>query len=136
MKPPDKPPIEVGSVFEVPYPFVRDTFSEHYADEDGQGVSERQTWRPGTRFVERGHARYPDDAPPVDCVADAIGAQLIWVISVHKPGSFPTRVFYTRQWRDPDGKAFGKGGLRSKTLSAFRSLVRGYRHPFKVEPPA
>lgn len=107
--------------FEVRYPFIRDTYTEYDVD----GPCERKTWRPGVRFEQ--HA--PDDA---DAVADGVGAQIVTVVDVHKPGRFQTRVFYTRQWRSPDGRLFGKGGLKVKTLQAFRRLIAGYRYPYAM----
>lgn len=73
-----------------------------------------------------------DEPPDIEAVADAMGAQVITVVSVHRPGRFPTRVFYTRQWRDPDGKLFGKGNLRVLSIHHFRTLTRGYRHEFRL----
>lgn len=116
----------VGEVIEVPYPFVRDTFMTHEADEEGGSFgSEIPTWKPGTCNVGVGDEEYGS-------VADGMGAQLLQVISVHKPGRFPTRIFYTRQWRDPDGKTFGKGSLRVLSVGGFRSLARGFRHHYQL----
>ena len=50
------------------------------------------------------------------------------MVSTHKPGAFPTRVFYTRKWIDPQGKTFGKDALRVTTLGYFRTLTKGYRY--------
>lgn len=113
-------PVE-GDTFEVPHPFCRDTYSCY----DGDGSSSIPTWKPGVRneYV------LPDDS---ECVADAMGAQLITVLGTYRPGNFPMRVFFTRQWRDPDGKVFGKRKCHSKTLGMFRSMVRGYRVDFRL----
>jgi len=110
-----------GAIIEVGHPFIRDKYSAF----DGEGNYEAIGWRPGTRteFV------CPDAM--VD-VADAVGTQILTVVSIHKPGRFPMRVFYTRQWRDPDGVTFGKGHLRMKTLQAFVALINGYRYPFEI----
>lgn len=123
----------VGAVVEVPYPFVRDTFITHEADSEGAFSAEIPTWRPGTRTDTRHSPIWTgEDVPDVYSVADGMGAQLLWVISVHRPGTFQTRVFYTRKWRDPDGHQFGKGGLRVLSITGFRSLARGYRHNFEI----
>ena len=37
---------------------------------------------------------------------------------------------------DPDGKAFGKDCCRVTTIHAFRSLVNGFRHEFRLENTA
>ena len=116
----------VGEVFTVPYPFVQDTWVEHYDGEDGPETDEVPTWKPGVR----------SESVDVGMEADAIGAQILTVVGVYRPGHFPTRVFYSRQWRDPDGKVFGKAKLRITTVPAFVGLTRGYRHPFELRKPS
>jgi hypothetical protein len=113
-----------GDVTTISYPFVRDTFSEY----DGADYVETPTWKPGIRFEDIG----PED---VGALADALGAATFTVVDVFKPGSFPTRVFFTRQFTNPDGKVFGKGGLHIVTLEKFRRLTRGYQHPFGIGEP-
>ena len=111
-----------GQEFEVEYPFVRDTFTEW--DEDGS--HDVPCWRPGTRdeFVA------PDDC---EAVADGIGAQFLHVVSTHKPGQrWPERVFYTRKWRDPDGKVFGKNKLHIVTKGAFNRRCRGFFYRYRL----
>ena len=103
----------------VPHPFVREKVS--LFDEDGP--HEALSWRPGIRWEMTSQ----DGG---DAFADAVGEQLLTVVSRHKPGKFPERIFYTRRWRDPDGKVFGKTKCRVTTVGAFKSLVRGYRHEF------
>lgn len=119
---------KAGAEIEVGHPFVRTTFMDRDGDGEGYSETEKPTWAPGVRqeFVA------PDG---FDDVADAMGSQILTIVSVHKPGRFPERIFYTRQWRDPDGRVFGKGNLRIKTTQAFRWLVRGYRHEFRIEEP-
>lgn len=112
--------IAPGAVLCVRHPFVRDVYRAPDPD-----VGDAPCWRPGTR----GEAVAPDDSREV---ADADGAQIITVVDVHKPGKYPARVFYVRRWRDPDGKEFGSGALRIKTLQAFRRLARGYRFEYEV----
>lgn len=111
----------VGVIYEAAYPFVREEvvgFTEH----------PMQTWRPGIQYNHAG----PEDEGYANC--NALGAILLTVVSIHKPGRFPTRVFYTRQWRDPDGKTFGKGALRCTTTATFNRLRAGYRIPYVIEP--
>ena len=121
----------IGEVFNVSYPFCRETRIEQYADSDGMGEIKVPTWRPGVRNVvtdignEYSHKDHYLEA-------DAVGAQLLTVVGVYRPGRFPTRVFYTRQWRDPEGRVFGKTKCRITTVPAFRGLTRGYRHPFEL----
>jgi hypothetical protein len=116
----------IGQEIVVAHPFVRDTFTVNEGDGDGWTSYERPCWKPGCRT---------EMIPPDDCeaVADAMGSQILTIVDIHKPGRFPERVFYTRRWRDPDGKEFGKGGLRIKTTQAFRWLARGYRYEFRLE---
>lgn len=118
-----------GEVLTVPYPFVRSTFTGMDADEEGPHEFTLPTWIPGTRYE---HGISSDEREWSENYADGMGAMLLTVISVHKPGRFPTRVFYTRQWRDPEGKTFGKSKLFVKVSSAFLRLTQGYRVPFEL----
>jgi len=117
----EKRTFEAGQAIEFPYPFIRvevDLF-------DGEGMSKQPSWQPGIRYVQHGY----DDAL---AVADGIGKQCINIISIHKPGQYPERVFYTRRWYTPDGKIFGKRQLRIKATPAFRRLVSGYEYPYEL----
>jgi hypothetical protein len=114
---------ETGDVFEHRYPFVRDTYVEPYADEDGIASREIPCWKPGVR-----HENTPTG--DTEAFADGVGWQIITVVGRFKPGRFPERVFFTRKWRDPDGREFGKGGCRVVTMQVFRSLTSGYRHEY------
>lgn len=116
--------LEPGAIFEIPYPFKR----EEYEDFDEEGRVAVATWNPGIVYEQV----TPDGC--TDGFADAMGAAIYEVVTVHKPGAFPTRVFYLRRWRTPDGKEFGKRKLRCATLGTFRGLLKGYRHPFTLEP--
>lgn len=109
-----------GQVIEVPnYPFTRTVFN----GEDESGPFQVEGWRPGveTEF---------DGGFDVESVADSTGSMILTVISTHKPGRFPERIFYTRQWRDPDGKVFGATKLRIATVEKFRRIASRYQHPF------
>jgi hypothetical protein len=110
---------------EFPYPFVSEEFQQ--IDEDGSAAV--QTWRPGVRYVDD---RYGDSK----AIADGIGAQIITVVARFKPDGWPERVFYTRQWKDPDGKLFGKRRLHIRAAAQFTELTRGYRHGFEMSPAA
>jgi len=105
--------IQAGEQYRCPYPFIWDTYS--YYNEDG--LCDIDTIRPGVRYTG------------VDVVeADAMGEMVLDVISVHKPGKYPERVFYIRQWIGPDGKQFGKKCLRITTISNFKILMKGYKY--------
>jgi hypothetical protein len=114
--------IRVGLVIDIAHPFIKTTFSE----QDQDGFTEVSTWSPGVRFEDMGEG-------DIESVADGIGAQLLTIVDIHKPGKFPTRVFYTRKWRDPAGKVFGKGALRIRSRAAFAMLAGGYRHEYTLD---
>lgn len=113
-----KRPVEIGSVFEVPHPFVREQYDDY--PEEGNPVPQTR-WKPGTRQIDPGDGRLWHEA-------DAPGKQILTVVGVYEPQGFKPRVFYTRRWRDPDGNEFGKKGCRVLALSAFRVLTHGYRY--------
>jgi hypothetical protein len=116
-----------GAVFNVSFPFVRDTWMAHDFDEDGAGSREVQTWKPGTRFEARGR-----EGEYTECFADGMGVMVLTVVSVHKPGKYRPRVFYVRRWIDPDGKEFGVRKLRMSGIAAFKTICNGYRFPFEM----
>jgi hypothetical protein len=117
--------IAAGDVIKIKYPFVRDKFVSMNLDEP-----DTPCWRPGVRFEDSG----PDDT---EAIADGLGQQVFTVVSIHKPGKFPTRVFYTRNWIDPDGKQFGKGTLKMLSVNPFMRRISGYWHEYKLtEPPS
>lgn len=115
-----------GAEFTVPYPFVRSDYAPSDMDYETVFGWTLGNWDPGTRerFVP------PDSS---EAVADAMGAMVLNVVSVHRPAlRYPARVFYTRKWRDPDGRTFGKRGLRIKTMGAFRRLATGFGYEFQL----
>jgi hypothetical protein len=120
--------IEENKTYIVEYPFCRDKY--HVFDEEGGG--EIDTWRPGTRQMNESTSQYDHEHW---AEADAMGEMILSVISVHRPGNYPLRVFFTRQWKDPDGKMFGRSKkLHIKAVSAFKSMLRGYRHKYTLLP--
>ena len=108
-----------GEQFTIEYPFywASEADPETGADEGG--------WIPGTE----GRLVPPDTAEEY---ADGIGYCVYTVVSTHRPGKYPTRVFYTREWLDPDGNEFGHKTLRVHSLGYFKRLIRGYRLPFQM----
>jgi len=110
-----------GQEFFAEYPFVR----AKYDDFSGGEPIQTESWRPGVNFESDGFAGH-------DACADANGKVAYTVIAVFKPGSYPERVFFVRNWVDPDGKRFGKGNLRMTTSQNFKALIRGYRHPYEM----
>ncbi len=128
--------IVAGAVFDIEHPFLREKVSLPPDDPEATGMDEVMSWVPGVRY-EFGDNAHGDDPDTVE-EFDGKGAQILTVVAVFKPGRFPTRVFYTRKWRDPDGKVFGKGGLRIKIMPAFKRVIAGYRyqHPTRLRTSA
>lgn len=117
----------------APYPFVRDEHCVEGVDHDGLPLCiQFGNWRPGTRMESRGLRAPYYEEEIIDCLADGMGQIELTAISIHRPGKFPTRVFFTRHWIDPDGKRFGKNKLRMTTVNAFAALTTGYRHDFEM----
>ncbi len=115
--------IEAGNIFKVRYPFVRGKFNGL----DENGPFEGESWSPGVTY----EPTYDGDSR---CIANGAGEIILSVVSVHKPGRYPTRIFFTRRWRDPDGREFGKPRCLCVTMEKFRRLARGYRFAYEVEP--
>ena len=89
------------------------------------GVYEAESWIPGVT--------YPDDPYGGLPVADGLGELLLTIVSLHKPGKYPERAFYVRQFRGPDGEMFGKTELRVASVRKFGRLLSGYAHPFMLD---
>lgn len=120
---------ESTKILEVPYPFV----IEEYDAIDDEGHSSRGlSWRPGTKFVIQGVDEIFGET--TRGIAEGMGHMLITPIKrVELPGHYHTRIFYVRQWRDPDGRVFGKTKLRVMTEQCFRRLLGGFRHSYALE---
>jgi hypothetical protein len=119
------PEIELGKTVRLAWPFLRCVVDVH----DGEGGSLTiNSWRPG---VDRYLAPNGGEGREVT-FCNGTGVMILTPISRHKPGpKYPERVFYVRQWETPDGKVFGKTGLRITTVEAFRRRLRGY--PYDIE---
>ena len=118
--------IEVGKTYIVRYPFVRDEVELPPDDPEATQMAKVKCWRPGVDWEQ-------ENAGSAVACADSFGEMLLTVVDMHKPGRFPTRVFYTRQWKDPDGRIFGKRSLLITTQERFRRISRGYRHEIWVD---
>ncbi|MBC3943325.1 hypothetical protein [Sphingomonas albertensis] len=110
-----------GAVFAVRYPFVRETYQSIGED----GYVDILSWRPGTTCENT----WDGD---VDYGADGEGWQRLTVVGVYQPPRFPTRVFYTRDWVNPDGIAFGKRSLQICTREKFKRLIAGYKFHYEL----
>lgn len=107
-----------GQEFRVTYPFKRLTHTTW----DGSSTEE---WVPGF-WVQ-------NDGDHSVLVANGEGLMLLRVVSVHiMPTPFIPRVFYRRNWIDPDGREFGRNGLQVKGLAAFKALSSRYRYHYEV----
>lgn len=114
--------IQAGAVFEVRYPFMRDTYE--YFDEEGR--HERHSWKPGARLF-RGDSDWPARAE-----AHGVGLMALTVVGAFRPGRYPTRVFYERVFVPPTGEPFGRRGLLMAGIAKFRRIASGYRFAFEV----
>lgn len=115
----------MNDIIEVKFPFIRDTFEEY--DVDDGGTHTVHNWRPGVESQPM-----PPYGEYSDYFADGVGLMTLEVIGRHKPGKYPERVFYVRQWIDPDGNRFGKTNLRITSAANFTRLCKGYAHHFKM----
>ena len=96
--------LEINKEYVFMCPFKTGTYS--YYDEDG--LCEEATWIPGYYFDNETQDEF------IKC-ADGLGKVIYKIIDIHKPGKYPTRVFYIRNWVDPDGKKFGSNKLHITT---------------------
>lgn len=111
--------ITPGASINGDYPFTRSTYTSY----EENGPIDEKSWRPGCYMVPYG----PEE---VEYVADAIGQIVLTFIAKFKPGKYPERVFYIREWISPDGKRFGKKKLRITTKQAFRAM---WERPYRLE---
>ena len=120
-----------AEVYRAPYPFVM-VESTYFDFELNHEMRDDPTWRPGVEFPEKGKP---------EARADGMGEVILTVVSRHKPSpKHQERVFYTRRWRDPEGREFGNDKLHVTTAQAFARRKRGWwvSHSFaltgKFEP--
>lgn len=116
--------IEAGQEHRIKFPFVRTTY-DAMPEELGAIPTERPTWRPGVE----------DHCNQYDSWSEAGGdGEVVYsVVATFKPGKYPARVFYLRNWIDPDGKRFGKNNLRITTTQHFREMLKGWRHEYDID---
>lgn len=108
----------------IKYPFIeqKDTLM---IDEYDYG-----DWIPGARF-EGAESHCPFDGLAGE--ADGEGYMLIKIIKkVPMPKPYTMKVFFTREWIDPDGKRFGNKMLRMKGEQAFSNMIKGYRYDYDL----
>lgn len=110
--------IIIDKTYSIRYPFVKDSYFDFSCEEDTLKIG----WRPGVNCRK-------DDDYHGEFYAEGEGLMLLTVVSIHKPGKYPERVFYTKSWVSPDGVKFGKPGLKITTFAAFKNQIKGYRYP-------
>jgi hypothetical protein len=119
-----------NEVYEVRYPFVRDVYQEHEADESGSGYVELPTWKPGVRIEGGTDSQYREWTRNE---ADGVGLMRLTVVSRHRPSEkYRERVFFTREWVDPDGRTFGKKALRMLGAQAFKAISTSFRVEYEM----
>jgi hypothetical protein len=119
--------VKAGDVFRVKYPFIRCEVDVPDPDPEGFLFVTIKSWKPGVELVQQ-----PPYGDWSEAQCDGEGFMVLTVVDVHKPGRFPSRVFFTRNWIDPDHKAFGKGGLHIMTQQAFKRRAAGYMHEYRL----
>ena len=108
--------LEKDKTYIVPYPF-HEEFVDIPAEEGMFQTTE--SWIPGCDNEYNGVDGY-------SLTADKMGEMHLTIVDIHKPGKYPTRVFYTRKWKDPNGKVFGKNSLHICVTEKFKRLLKGY----------
>ncbi len=116
--------IEIGKEYKTKFPFIITQYYENHED----GASLIDSWKPGTQFSEMTHEH---DQPEAE--AHGEGFMMLTVVDKHKPGRYTERTFYIRKWKDPDGKIFGADSLKMTTTSHFKTMIKGYRHPYRLD---
>jgi hypothetical protein len=115
----------MSAVHSIKFPFIREKYSGPL---DGEIVDDVDTWRPGTRR-EWSEGEYDTEEW---FAADGEGFMVLEELGSFKPGRFPERTFYLRRFIDPAGKQFGKDKVRVIASSAFRRMLKGYRHSYEL----
>lgn len=116
---------KLGDVFEVIYPFVLENV-DIIDDSTGKPFSTK-SWRPGI------NVEFVDPYGETEAYAHANGKMVLTVHGFYKPGRFPSRVFFTRKFVDPEGHEFGKNGLKICTLGKFRRISSRYRVKHEID---
>jgi hypothetical protein len=121
-------PLQPGEVYTLRFPFKRGEFDPYPDYEDPASGAlfcapkKQPTWVPGW---DGGADQYGEHQ-----WCDGWGLEVRAVVGVFRPGHYPERCFYTRSWQDPDGRVFGRKGLRVIPSRDFRSWARGSRYRF------
>lgn len=109
-----------ATTHEIPYPFVRGTYSGYDECEDGISTIVRETWNPGAH-------EGCDDWGRLFATADAMGAMLLTEVAHFASERGRPMVVVRIKWREPEGRVFGKGQLKILSRDKFQRTLRGYR---------
>ncbi len=113
--------LKIGETYKVKYPFIRCVYTIY----DEEGYSDVDCWRPGCREI-----MISQEGGGLE--ADGEGEMILEIISVHKPGKYPERIFYIRKWKDPSGEVFGRVALRICTTAKFKRLSDRYYYDYEL----
>ena len=116
--------IRDGDVFEHDYPFLRYAHKQEIWELDNFSKSHEfiARWKPATEH------RYVGPNGETGLYADGMGKRRLTVYGVFKPSRFPSRVFYTQHWMDPESNNwFGLEKCRIKPLGSFRKMAAGFK---------
>lgn len=111
-----------GAQFVRTHPFTLDTTGAY-------------KWRPGAWEKEpRAAQGYWERDDIAAC--HGLGFVYFTVISVHKPGRYPTRVFYSRHHVTPDNEVLPESGCLCVTMEKFNRLRKDFQVPYVVVGPS
>lgn len=113
-------------VYVIRYPFVIERRLAHWLATSIDSPPEIECWRPGI-------VSEPDGPEDFKEVAHGEGEMHLRIVSSHKPGRYPERIFYERCFVDPDGKTFSRPRLHIATRQKFSRLCRGYSVPYELD---
>lgn len=118
---------ETGAVIECKWPL---TWCLHYQPQIGPGHA-ILGWRAGV-FPRDGDGGSYQSYTEWD--ANGEGVARFTVISVHKPGKYPARVFYTREFVSPDNMPIHNKERRLHicSVAAFKKRVEGWPYSYDV----
>jgi len=119
----------------IKYPFIMEEVEaiwEVVWEVAGTEIPKIEQWKPGITYTQE--SPYQDG----EAYCEGEGFMVITEISRHKlPRPYPTRVFFTRKWIDPDGKKFGSNKLNIISLGTFNKIIKGYYGPeYILDSPA
>lgn len=112
-----------GQVFEILAPFTFDMVDVIDWECEIPMPTTVPSWQPGFTH-EFGYGGESE------MVCHGFGHVIYTVIDFHAlPKPYPARVFYTRKFRDPEGREFGKTKLNTRSAAAFTRLVSQHVWP-------